>query len=83
MQPLTDVQRQAALRIVGERKWRPGPLIEIHHGMRASLSFVPAVIAEGLNLSRAAVPGVVTGASADVAFTTQAEPWGLKSLNPS
>jgi len=83
MQPLTDVQRQAALRIVGEHKCRPGALIEIHHGMRASLSFVPPVITEGLNLSRAAVPRVVAGGSADVAFAPQAEPWSLESLTPS
>jgi formate dehydrogenase subunit gamma len=64
MQPLTDVQRQAVLRIVAEHKSRPGPLIEILHGVQASLGFVPAgavpVIAEGLNLSRAEVHGVVT-----------------------
>ena len=64
MQPLTDVQRQAVLRVVAEHKSRPGPLIEILHGVQAQLGFVPAaavpVIAEGLNLSRAEVHGVVT-----------------------
>lgn len=64
MQPLTDAQRQAVLRVVAEHKSRPGPLIEILHGVQASLGFVPSgavpVIAEGLNLSRAEVHGVVT-----------------------
>jgi formate dehydrogenase subunit gamma len=64
MQPLTDIQRQAVLRIVAEHKSRPGPLIEILHGVQGALGYVPAgavpVIAEELNLSRAEVHGVVT-----------------------
>ncbi|HSY08135.1 MAG TPA: formate dehydrogenase subunit gamma [Steroidobacteraceae bacterium] len=64
MQTLTDEQRRAVLRIVAEHKSRPGPLIEILHGVQASLGFVPSgavpVIAEGLNLSRAEVHGVVS-----------------------
>jgi len=64
MQPLTDIQRQAVLRIVAEHKSRPGPLIEILHGVQATLGYVPKgavpVIAESLNLSRAEVHGVVT-----------------------
>jgi hypothetical protein len=83
MQPLNDVQRQATLRIVGEHKRRPGALIEIRHDLRASLSFVAPVIAEALGLARGEVLGVVTGASADVAFTLQAGSWGLKGLGPS
>jgi formate dehydrogenase subunit gamma len=64
MKPLTDSQRQAVLRVVAEHKSRPGPLIEILHGVQASLGFVPPgavpVIAAELNLSRAEVHGVVT-----------------------
>ena len=64
MQPLTDIQRQAVLRIVAEHKSRPGPLIEILHGVQADLGYVPAgavpLIAAELNLSRAEVHGVVT-----------------------
>jgi formate dehydrogenase subunit gamma len=64
MEPLTDVERQTVLRIVAEHKSRPGPLIEILHGVQAALGFVPPaavpVIALGLNLSRAEVHGVVT-----------------------
>jgi formate dehydrogenase subunit gamma len=64
MQPLTDIQRQAVLRIVAEHKSRPGPLIEILHGVQADLGYVPPgavpLIAAELNLSRAEVHGVVT-----------------------
>src|SRR6202050_1525868 len=64
MHPLTDVEKAAVLRIVAEHKSRPGPLIEILHGVQASLGHVPPgavpVIAAGLNLSRAEVHGVVT-----------------------
>jgi formate dehydrogenase subunit gamma len=64
MKALTDSQRQAVLSVVAEHKARPGPLIEILHGVQAQLGFVPAgavpVIAAELNLSRAEVHGVVT-----------------------
>jgi formate dehydrogenase subunit gamma len=64
MNPLTDSQRQAVLAVVAQHKSRPGPLIEILHGVQASLGFVPPgavpVIAAELNLSRAEVHGVVT-----------------------
>jgi len=64
MKALTEPQRQAVLRIVAEHKSRPGPLIEILHGVQASLGYVPAgavpLIAAELNLSRAEVHGVVT-----------------------
>jgi formate dehydrogenase subunit gamma len=64
MQPLTDIQRPAVLGIVAEHKSRPGPLIEILHGVQASLGYVPPaavpVIAAELNLSRAEVHGVVS-----------------------
>lgn len=64
MQALTDTQREAVLRIVAAHKSRPGPLIEILHGVQATLGYVPPgavpVIAAELNLSRAEVHGVVT-----------------------
>jgi formate dehydrogenase subunit gamma len=63
-QSLTDFQRQTVLSIVAEHKSRPGPVIEILHAVQAALGYVPAgavpLIAEGLNLSRAEVHGVVT-----------------------
>ena len=52
---------QDALR---DSKHRPGPLLEILHAIQDRLGFVPAaavpVLAEGLNLSRAEVHGVVS-----------------------
>jgi formate dehydrogenase subunit gamma len=64
MKPLTDIQRQTLLGVVAEHRSRPGPLIEILHGVQAQLGYVPpaavAVIAAELNLSRAEVHGVVT-----------------------
>ena len=64
MQALTDSQRQAVLRIAAEHKSRPGPLLEILHGVQAALGYIPPgavpLIAAELNLSRAEVHGVVT-----------------------
>jgi formate dehydrogenase subunit gamma len=58
--PETDLVQ----RIVAERKSRPGPLLEILHAIQEALGYVPAaavpVVAEGLNISRAEVHGVVT-----------------------
>ena len=51
-------------RIVADLKDRPGPLLEVLHAVQAAVGYVPpeavAIIAEGLNLSRAEVHGVVT-----------------------
>ena len=51
-------------RIVADRKGRPGPLLEILHAIQDALGYIPGsavpVVAEGLNLSRAEVHGVVT-----------------------
>ena len=64
MEPLPPHQNAAVRRIIAEHKDRPGPLLEVLHGIQAALGFVPAgavpVVAEGLNLSRAEVHGVVT-----------------------
>ena len=61
---LTPQQRDAIHRIVVEFKDRPGPLLEMLHAIQAALGYVPgeavALVAEGLNLSRADVHGVVT-----------------------
>jgi formate dehydrogenase subunit gamma len=61
---LTPNQSETVLRIIEEQKSRPGPLIEILHAIQAALGYVPegavSVVAEGLNLSRAEVHGVVT-----------------------
>jgi formate dehydrogenase subunit gamma len=64
MQPLTPSQHQAVLRIVSLHKSRPGPLLEVLHGIQSELGCIPAgavpLVAEELNLSRAEVHGVIT-----------------------
>jgi formate dehydrogenase subunit gamma len=61
---LSSNDSETVLRIVAELKSRPGPLLEVLHAIQAALGYVPegavAVIAGGLNLSRAEVHGVVT-----------------------
>jgi formate dehydrogenase subunit gamma len=64
MEALSPSQHEAVRRIVARMKSRPGPLLEILHGVQAELGFIPGgavpLIAEALNLSRAEVHGVVT-----------------------
>ncbi|HYX75455.1 MAG TPA: formate dehydrogenase subunit gamma [Steroidobacteraceae bacterium] len=64
MESLPSEQSAAVRRIVAQHKQRPGPLLEVLHGVQASFGYVPEgavpVIAEELNLSRAEVHGVVT-----------------------
>lgn len=51
-------------RIVADMKERPGPLLEVLHAIQAALGYVPEgavpLVAQGLNISRAEVHGVVT-----------------------
>jgi formate dehydrogenase subunit gamma len=64
MKPMLPVERETVSRIVEEMKGRPGPLIEVLHGVQAALGYVPPeavpLLADALNLSRAEVHGVVT-----------------------
>ncbi len=64
MKTLAAAEETAVRRIVAELKGRPGPLIEVLHAIQADLGYVPqgavAPVAEGLNLSRAEVHGVIT-----------------------
>lgn len=64
MKTLAPAEHDAVRRIVAELKGRPGPLLEVLHAIQSQLGFVPEgavpVVAEGLNLSRAEVHGVVT-----------------------
>lgn len=64
MQTLSPEHRDVIERIVAQHQVRPGPLLEILHAIQGALGHVPdaavAVVAEGLNLSRADVHGVVT-----------------------
>jgi formate dehydrogenase subunit gamma len=64
MKTLAPAEHAAVRRIVADLKGRPGPLLEILHAIQAEIGFVPeaavAVVADGLNLTRADVHGVVT-----------------------
>jgi formate dehydrogenase subunit gamma len=63
-QALTPQQRDTVRRVVAQLKGRPGPLLEVLHGIQDELGFVPAaavpLLATELNLSRAEVHGVLT-----------------------
>ena len=62
--PLTPNESETLGRIVADLKGRPGPLLEVLHAIQAAMGYVPPaavpVVADGLNLSRAEVHGVVT-----------------------
>lgn len=64
MSTLASEHGEAVRRIVGELKGRPGPLLEVLHAIQAVLGYVPPaavpLVADGLNLSRAEVHGVVS-----------------------
>jgi formate dehydrogenase subunit gamma len=62
--PLEARGREAVERALLDHGSRPGPLLEVLHGVQRTLGYVPAaavpLIADALNLSRAEVHGVVT-----------------------
>lgn len=64
MNALSASELQTVRRVLAEMRERPGPLIEVLHGIQSDLGFIPPaavpVIADALNLSRAEVHGVVT-----------------------
>jgi len=64
MQPLAAHQRETVRRVLAQMKGRPGPLLEVLHGVQHDLGYIPAaavpLIAEELNLSRAEVHGVIS-----------------------
>jgi formate dehydrogenase subunit gamma len=61
---LSPASADTVRRIVADLKDRPGPLLEVLHAVQAALGYVPEgaipLVAQGLNLSRAEVHGVVT-----------------------
>ena len=61
---LSTTHSDTVRRIVSDLKGRPGPLLEVLHAIQASLGYVPEgavpLVAQGLNISRAEVHGVVT-----------------------
>jgi len=64
MKTLPAEHSETVRRIVADLKGRPGPLLEVLHAIQDSLGHIPPnaipLVAEGLNLSRAEVHGVVT-----------------------
>src|SRR5688572_17113136 len=64
MQALAPNQHEAVRRVLALLKSRPGPLLEVLHGIQGALGYVPPaavpLIADELNLSRAEVHGVLT-----------------------
>jgi len=64
MQTLSPAENAVVRRVIAAHRERPGPLLEVLHGVQAELGYVPAgavpEIASGLNLSRAEVHGVVS-----------------------
>jgi formate dehydrogenase subunit gamma len=61
---LSATHSDTVRRIVADLKGRPGPLLEVLHAIQAALGYVPdgavPLVAQGLNISRAEVHGVVT-----------------------
>jgi formate dehydrogenase subunit gamma len=64
MDTLPPDESAVVRRMVADLKGRPGPLLEILHAIQSRIGYMPAgavpLVAEGLNLSRAEVHGVVT-----------------------
>jgi formate dehydrogenase subunit gamma len=64
MATLAPEHGETVRRIVGDLKGRPGPLLEVLHAIQAELGYVPPaavpLVADGLNLSRAEVHGVIS-----------------------
>jgi formate dehydrogenase subunit gamma len=64
MDTLSQAHADAVRGIVARHKGRPGPLLEILHAVQEALGYIPGaavpLIADGLNLSRAEVHGVVS-----------------------
>src|SRR3954465_4714153 len=64
MSPLNSDTQQTVSAVVERLKDTPGALLPILHGVQAALGYVPPaavpVIAEGLNISRAEVHGVIS-----------------------
>ena len=64
MTPLDSTTQETVTAVIDRLKDKPGALLPILHGIQDALGYVPAaavpIIAEGLNLSRADVHGVIS-----------------------
>ena len=64
MTPLDSTAQQTVSAVVERLKEKPGALLPVLHGIQDALGYVPPaavpIIAEGLNLSRADVHGVIS-----------------------
>jgi formate dehydrogenase subunit gamma len=64
MERFDTAARERVLAVIAEWKEEAGPLLPVLHGIQNALGYVPPeavpLVAEGLNLSRADVHGVVT-----------------------
>ena len=64
MTPLTPEAQALVLDVVSRLKHKPGALLPVLHGIQDALGHVPAaavpLVADGLNLSRAEVHGVIS-----------------------
>jgi len=64
MKTLPPSESETVRRIIADLKERPGPVLEVLHAIQAALGYVPPeavpLVADGLNVSRAEVHGVVT-----------------------
>jgi len=64
MSNLNDAVHAAVTRVLDQHAHRPGPLLEVLHGVQNALGHIPpetvAWIADRLNLSRAEVHGVIS-----------------------
>jgi formate dehydrogenase subunit gamma len=63
-EPLNDVDRAHVERAIAASRDQPGPLLNVLHAVQEACGYIPpgavAIIADGLNLSRAEVHGVIS-----------------------
>jgi formate dehydrogenase subunit gamma len=64
LQPSASIVNEPIADIIARYRGQPGPLLLVLHAIQEELGYIPAdavpAVAEGLNLSRAEVHGVVT-----------------------
>jgi len=62
--PMDTTSREAVEQVIARLRHRPGPLLNVLHAVQDALGYIPPtavpLIADGLNLSRAEVHGVIS-----------------------